>query len=207
MLSRIILIAAAGQFALADAAVVITDIPDERVLWLGGAADTAEVDLNLDATTDLTLRSRGDFVALTSGDTRVAGFLQPGPDLGSWSNPFGHREEIGAILPAGMTWESGSANILSCRNIGCVGLWDVGTSYLGVEFMVGEELHYGWLEIEVEFRFGGGVLKRFAYETTPNVAIATPLVPEPSTLILLLIGVVGIGLAGRRRSSGCPSPE
>ena len=72
-------------------------------------------------------------------------------------------------------------------------------NYVGFQFDVGANLHYGWLEVNNGFDDNGipyTELIRFAWESTPNTPIMTP---EPSALLLLAAGVGGLGL--RRRSN------
>jgi hypothetical protein len=62
--------------------------------------------------------------------------------------------------------------------------------YVGVQFEIGGNTHYGWVEVEVPFRgVNGGTIRSFAYETQPGVPILAGAVPEPSALLLLTSGL------------------
>lgn len=61
--------------------------------------------------------------------------------------------------------------------------------------------YYGWADITFNGASGSIVLNNFAYENTPNVAITTGAVPEPSTLLLLALGGSTALLARRRRKA------
>ena len=160
--------------------------------------DSVEVDLDHNGIAELTLSSRGDFTVMTSGPTNVAGIPQPPPDLGAWASPFEYGSRIHSLLPDGIVWTSGRAGLISCRDVGCIGLWqEVGVHYLGVEFEFDGNTHYGWVEIEIPFLLGGGVLRRYAFESEPGREIVAGFVPEPKVGALAMISISV--LLGRRR--------
>jgi len=75
------------------------------------------------------------------------------------------------------------------------------TGFVPFKFALNSEptnIYYGW----ANYTYNNGAtdsltLNNFAYENTPNTAITTGVVPEPSTLLLLALG--GAGVAGARR--------
>lgn len=86
-------------------------------------------------------------------------------------------------------------------------------AYLGVEFLIGSDLHYGWVGLSActpelfNDCHGGkkdaGVatiqITGFAYENTVGAPIAAGAVPEPSQLPLLALGAAGVAALRARR--------
>lgn len=88
--------------------------------------------------------------------------------------------------------------------------WPGKSGFLGLEFELpdatglGVETHYGFVQMSVDSATSSTPyaihVYGFAYETDPDTPITTfSLVPEPSTLMLLTIGLAGFAL--RRRAS------
>jgi hypothetical protein len=74
------------------------------------------------------------------------------------------------------------------------------TGYLGFQFDVNGQLHYGWAALTVGFGFGqpgySEALTGYAYDTIANQAILagqTSATPEPGTVALLALGFLGLG--------------
>lgn len=62
-------------------------------------------------------------------------------------------------------------------------------NFLGFEFEIENEEHFGYLDIST--LPGGGIfVNGWAYESEPGRAITTALVPEPSSMMLSLLGLV-----------------
>ncbi len=70
--------------------------------------------------------------------------------------------------------------------------------YLGVEFAIGGNTHYGWIRMDVPSDLGNIVIKDFAYEDVPNTTIlagdAAPPAGEASNLAALDVADNGNGL-------------
>ena len=79
-------------------------------------------------------------------------------------------------------------------------LVDVHPGYIGVEFSIASETHFGWIAIEnsPEEPLVSGRLTGWAYETIPGKSIPAGAIPEPGTGILLIFGVT-VMCGGRRR--------
>jgi hypothetical protein len=54
---------------------------------------------------------------------------------------------------------------------------NVTNRYLGVQFLISGETHYGWVRITTK---GGPVITGYAYETTPDTSIEDGAVTSPS---------------------------
>jgi hypothetical protein len=86
------------------------------------------------------------------------------------------------------------------------GPWrDVSDKFLGVKFLIGQEVHYGWIRLSI----GGGarlnvILNGYAYETVPNKPILagqtssdTSDVEDSTVRSRLSLGQLALGAIGR----------
>jgi hypothetical protein len=74
------------------------------------------------------------------------------------------------------------------------------TAYAGVEFRIGEDVHYGWIRINNFANVNAGSVLDWAYETRPGVPILAGAVPEPYALALLVGGGVLMVWFRRKRN-------
>ena len=72
------------------------------------------------------------------------------------------------------------------------------------------DICYGWLQVTFN-NTGSGVITRYAYQSTPNTAIATGFsiaaVPELSRALLLMLGIAGVTLRRKRAPATSPVAE
>lgn len=190
--------------ASASGAVVFTDMPD-RGFYSAGDWITQPIDFNVDGIDDMIFRNFGDqFAAFSTSTSAIAGIVATPPNQNSFAVPFESGSIIGASFPSSSlyTWNEGYSGLISVRLVGfetvVLGLWGGIEAYLGVQFKIGENTHYGWVQVENIFDdVGGGIIKAFAYESEPGVPIIAGAVPEPSGA--MLVGMGGIFLLGRRK--------
>jgi len=122
----------------------------------------------------------------TSGHWRLASALQKGAPIGRKAH----------FLPAGMMLEANSSGY-------DWGLWyDVKNRYLGLEFKIKGQTHYGWARLNVTGRAFGSVtatLTGYAYETIPNKAIIAGKTKGPD---VITVQPGSLGQLARGRAAG-----
>jgi hypothetical protein len=74
-----------------------------------------------------------------------------------------------------------------------------GTGFVGFRFENNSNTYFGWARLDINPGDLDGEVLDFAYESSPNTAITTGAVPEPSSLSLLALGTVGLAALRRRR--------
>jgi hypothetical protein len=76
--------------------------------------------------------------------------------------------------------------------------------YLGLEFSLNGQEHFGWAEFSVLAGPGiTGTLEGYAYDSVPNQSLLagqTSATPEPGTLGLLALGSLGLAFWRKRKS-------
>lgn len=86
---------------------------------------------------------------------------------------------------------------------GYFGEWNLGdTAYVGLRFSSGGQTYYGWAHVHINAN-ASITLMDFAYDNTPGTGLVTGVVPEPSTLSILLLtaGAAGMGAYRRRKAA------
>ena len=188
------------------AAVTITDAGNTPLFFSG----TFYIDFNGDSTNDLMFRTTEMAMWIEAlGATETLGHLAPPPNLSSYTQPVHTSELIGPVTLSPWSWNSAAtgpstlqAAALFSGTVIRLGYWASNTDYVGVRFLAGGEVHYGWVEVEVPFDgFPGGYIKRYAWESEPNTPITAGALPEPSRTLLLLFGILPL-LHRRRRALG-----
>lgn len=69
-------------------------------------------------------------------------------------------------------------------------------AYLGVKFDIGGNSHFGWVHVIWDPNADAVTIANHAFESQPGVAA---VIPEPSALSLLGLGVLGLAARRRRR--------
>jgi hypothetical protein len=92
------------------------------------------------------------------------------------------RETIDTIQPYSATYNGANSE-------GYGGFWQGVEGYTGVEFYIGNELHYGWIRVGVPFiGVNGGYVRSYAYEVAPNTPIKAGQISEPVSFSANLTG-------------------
>ena len=83
--------------------------------------------------------------------------------------------------------------IESCMDVGCgVFGWPNGAHFMGAEFFIEDDIHYGWMRVRNCKPVNAGYILDYVYETEPGVPILAGAFPEPGTVLLFASGAVAI---------------
>lgn len=80
-----------------------------------------------------------------------------------------------------------------------LGSWGDEDAYFALEFQGDNGTHYGWIHIE-EFAGFGGWFYEYAYEDTPGTGLIAGVIPEPSSMILFVVGIVGVWTLRKKKN-------
>ena len=80
---------------------------------------------------------------------------------------------------------------MSCQGEGCIGLWQYPNddAYFGLQFDIAGETHYGWVHLENSIYGVQAKIHEWGYESTPDTGLSAGVIPEPTTMPLLLMGI------------------
>jgi len=180
-----------------NASVVLFDPPIP--IEFPPSVDLVEIDIDGDATVDFRFRSIGtEMNAQPEGANRTLIFDQFGDEFAENLDP---GTLIGIPPPNGLIWDTNTAFLGGCFSAGgivCPGEFQSGLDFLGLEFEISGQTHYGWIEIESIQDFGPIRFHRWAYESEPGMSIRAGAVPEPSAGMLLCITLASCLLQRRR---------
>ena len=202
--------------AQASHAAVIFVQPFQRIALnnLNPATQDYNIDLNGDGVFDLQHDSSGRSSFLrTSAGTRLLGLRQPFQGV-SWydSQPYPLTtgvsiwEDSPTLFPqygALSGWQShpmgtpGVASLHVRYNVGTSGSFLGIRGFLGIEFLIDGQVHYGWMDLD-NYNYFQTEIHGWAYESEPGKPIFAGSIPEPSTLLLACV-TLGSCLCIRRR--------
>ena len=178
---------------------------------------TVDIDLNGNGTVDFIFESGGWTSGFNVQPQNGGRVIAVAPDASS-PFPLDRTSAIGENLGENPYWSNQRAIFVSCLSVtppfdtACGGTWfelidPIGGNYrgivafLGVEFRVGDDTYYGWMEIDTEtipVTTNGGYINRWAYNSTPGEPIYAGQIPEPRTYALIL-GVLVAGFVAMKR--------
>ena len=184
----------------AEAAIVHVVPPEPITITNDFFFDPFLLDLDGDSVGDVAFNHRG--IETTATPTSEARLLSDSID-----------SDLAAALPDGsfvgldadnpLTWTPNIQVLSACVSAGgivCLGNFRGGRDYLGVEFDISGQTHYGWVQIQsVDLAVFARIID-WAYESEPGVGIFAGQIPEPSASLLALCGLAAI-LSRRRRAS------
>ncbi len=174
---------------------------DVSVRGTGLSPQTFGVDMDGNGTEDFVFEAYSSFQVYSTTGGKTVGIPAGGTDLGSESIPLREGFTIQSVLGDPLQWTGSVDGIfgwygarLHTRSFaGSSGYWnpqlpDRLTAYVGVEFNIGDDVNYGWIQVTVGGIGNGGFIKDWAYNTVPGEMILAGQVPEPSTWALLIGG-------------------
>ncbi len=179
------------------ASIIVTWLDNPIVLFHGQAPSIQfPIDLDGDGFIDFTFAASINFVGVRSeGQNRYVIIPSPPPNIGGPVEPLYPDYEIGLDLDGNPEWFGINTDFAT------LGIWfDTGSSgnfrghhaYMGIEFVIEDNTHYGWINLMIGHDGPYGEIYGWAYESTPNAPILAGAIPEPSTLLLLLTGGIGL---------------
>ena len=185
------------------------DTPIALTWTIDAVAVYTPLDLDGDGVVDFTFGSDIAFVGVRSEEqNRLVIWPSPPPNIGGPVEPLYPDYEIGSDLEGGLAWR----DLSGFATLG-IWLWPANGgnflghhAYMGVEFYIGDDVHYGWINLAVSKYGPYGEIYGWAYEDEPGVPIiagATGAVPEPSTLALLVLGAIALAKKRPRKETPC----
>ncbi len=204
--------------SIAQGTVVYHNEGDIRIFSDGGFRTEDDLDLDGNGTVDFKLVAQFGFWMEPAGVNETIATRLGGGDLTRYVNPLAEGVAISSTALAPAEWigaeefffpQGGSAIIYPFfhgrSTSGTSGPWRDGVdAYIGVSFLIDDETHYGWINLEIPDTFpfvllNGGIIKDWAYNTVPGEMILAGQVPEPSTWALLIGGGAVLFWRCRRR--------
>ncbi len=209
-----VLLLAAGS-ACGQGTIRYVDISPDLFMFspLINSQRTVPVDIDGDGTADFVFRATPSLFDIYGiGNNRVLAFPNHPPDLSRYAVPLSVGDVISPSLQPQYVWAE-SQYFGSPRDpLGVVfnGGFEtiIGTfvnrkGYVGLEFQIGGNIHYGWIQLDCEtFYNNGGYVLDYAYELRPGAGIFAGAVPEPSTCALVGFGFLALLIQRRRKSAG-----
>jgi hypothetical protein len=155
---------------------------------------TFPIDFNHDGAIDFSIKSLADLIACGSVRQGLQGFVNLSPARSTTRVIL--KGEYAAALPSGVAvgppliFALGKTYLTSfhtCGGFESAGNWyNVSNHFLGVQFGIAGQLHYGWIELSVTADRSAltTVVVGFAYETVAGKAIVTGQTGVPSACSL-----------------------
>lgn len=182
---------------------IIVYWPEEPIVRLINSGWTYELDMDFNSVVDIVFHSDWTTYRLSNtGNSAILALPSTPPDEGSFIIPLSYGDYIGPDLETPAEWydEESGGLFVSCMAVGpdevlCIGLWPPEglIGYFGLQFYIDDNVHYGWIMMDfTDFGTAGGNIVGWAYESNPDTPIMAGVIPEPGTLLLVLLGMVFI---------------
>ncbi len=164
------------------------------------------LDIDGDGVTDVTFFANGtpgsrDTYATGAGSNQISMFFTPFGEI----NAYGP----GQVIDSSATYAPSGSFLYDKTKMTTTiqkGKWanDINqTSYMGLQFLIGSDIHYGWAAVSVQLGSATLDVTDWGYNPTANAAVTTPgtALPEPSSMALMLLGAAGVSALKLRRKS------
>jgi len=196
---------------------IVTFVPPQPLFMAESQSSTSFLlDIDNDGVDDVRFGGsiiQGSVFRTERANRTLTTLVNPPNATGSTASLLGGNV-IGMAPPLGLSWlstsrdgftepgeDTGGFDVLAlCVSTGCLGEFFSllgNRSFIGIEFEGSEGTHYGFFDVE----FGGnavvGQINGWAYESQPNTPITTFTIPEPSSILLVLLS--GSMLLRRKR--------
>ena len=186
------------------------DIAPDLFMFSAFTRRDIPIDLDQDGVGDFVFRATpSQFDIYGLGSNRVLAYPNNPPDLSRSAAPLTAGDAITPSLQAQYIWAESIITGSSASPLGVLlngGFETIGgpfvrrRGYVGLEFQIGGNLHYGWIQLDCEYFYhNGGYVLDYAYELRPGTTILAGAVPEPSAWALFSVGLLLIGTVRKRR--------
>jgi hypothetical protein len=177
---------------------------DDVSMYGGGTPILYDFDLDGDSVIDFVFESSQTpttgFRVQPQGNNRVVA------TPADRAAPLSSGISINETLPASFMWSSSASLLMNTcaafpEGIVCIGDFNNVIGFLGLEFEISGQTHYGWMRINTdEFSIiAGGTALDYAYSTAPGQGILAGAIPEPSTTLLFVLGALSVLVTHRQR--------
>lgn len=202
-----VFISLAGASLLHSAVVVIRPPESIPVYGVPSVIDVP-IDIDEDGVSDFNFNKRSTFQLtlepLTGGQMIVS-------TDGGRVMPLSAGDIIGESLSLETAVWAGRSSISACAafpdGVQCLGDFFGVDGYIGIQFPIEGESHFGWIRFD-HFAFSpGGSIIEWAYNDTPGESILAGQIPEPSISTLMMGGlmlVFGRRWRNSQRTIGSP---
>lgn len=205
----IVLLLAAGS-ACGQGTIRYVDIDPDLFMFSAFTRRDVPIDFNQDGVADFVFRAtQSQFDIYGLGSNRVMAYPNNPPDLTRFAVPLMAGDSIAPSLQPQYIWAESQFYGSPHDPLGVVfnGGFEtiIGTfvnrkAYVGLEFQISGNTHYGWIQVDCErFSHNGGYVLDYAYELRPGASILAGAVPEPSVVGLVSLSGAGFWLFRRRK--------
>ncbi|MBK9506674.1 MAG: T9SS type A sorting domain-containing protein [Bacteroidetes bacterium] len=198
--------AMAGAFmataANADAQIIYTDVTD----FTGATGDLLSIDMDADSTSDFLLfansNTAGNWSWVYAIGNLGSGYGGPSNMIAGYSGailPYGSALDAGDLVGPALSFVSNSNNVgwlaSMYSSVTYAPFANTGDKYLGVKFLSGGTLHYGWMRLSCTVAPVTYTIRDFAYEATANTPIIAgdgiPCATPPDIVSATSLGPTG----------------
>ena len=147
---------------------------DESPDFAGGIGDQYFLDVNNDGNDDFRIWHNGSSNLYVSPLTSTNGVLGSGGS--TFAYPFALTSGATVSSGAGTFFNNGFSGGFQSLNYGSCsfGNWcSVTDRYMGLEFNIGPDTHYGWVRLDVDQAGDVWSVEEFAYDATPGAPVTT----------------------------------